>query len=429
MVAKSKDIKFAGDINVEHVSITSLVNGNKFNVTDQLLSISIFEDLFSPFITGSLIFRESLDFASNFPFIGEEVIDLRMFTPTLDKDPNGIITGRFYIYKMADREKVAERSVVYQLHFISVEAINDINTKISEGFEGQIHEIVGKLLGDDYLNSTKKHRIDLTSNKTKYISNFWSPIRNINFLTERALDTNNNPTYIFFENRQGFNFVTLDSLNSKQPFQEFLYNQNQDSITPGGGSKRVVELDFKKITDMEIPVTHDYMDRITNGTYGSTIIFMDLTKKKYMKTSNNYLANWKDGNETHLNKYPIASNTILASTRATMFNDTIHNNLFTDYEDVSSVPMRLKRISRLKAAEAFTIKIVVAGRTDYTVGQKVFLKSYKTEPIKKDDPEDKIIDKVISGNYLIASINHVMDRQKHECHMNLIKDSLMVNLG
>jgi len=112
-----------------------------------------------------------------------------------------------------------------------------------------------------------------------------------------------------------------------------------------------------------------------------------------------------------------------------MFNDTIHNNLFTDYEDVSSVPMRLKRISRLKAAESFTIKIVVAGRTDYTVGQKVFLKSYKTEPIKKDDPEDKIIDKVISGNYLIASINHVMDRQKHECHMNLIKDSLMVNLG
>lgn len=132
----SDKLKFAGDINVERVTITSLISDKTFNVANQLLTIQIFEDMFSPFITGSLIFQESLDFASNFPFIGEEVIDLKVFTPTLDKanPKGGVIEGRFYIYKMADREEISERSTVYQLHFISIEAIADINTKISKGY-------------------------------------------------------------------------------------------------------------------------------------------------------------------------------------------------------------------------------------------------------------------------------------------------------
>jgi hypothetical protein len=428
----SKQLRYAGDINVAEVTITSLITNKKFNVANQLVTIQIFEDMFSPFISGSLIFQESLDFASNFPFVGEEVIDLKLFTPTLDesKPKTGVIQGRFYIYKMADREIMAERSMVYQLHFIAIEAIADINTKISKGYDGLISDIAKTLIkGEDELSSDKEILIEETSNKLKFVSNFWSPVRNINYLLKHAQNKGKSPTYVFYESRYGYNFVSLDTLNSQEPIQYFLNNNSTDSVSPSGGSKRNFENDYRRIAEMNIPISHDYMDRVTHGAYGSTMLFMDLAKKEYFNLKHSFLKDWgKAGEETRLNKYPVTSNKVYTTYRASMYNDVMENGLFTDYDDVSDVRVRQKRVSRLKQAEAYKINITVAGRTDYTVGQKVNVKSYKAEPIKGSDADEDILDNIISGNYLIATINHVIDREKHECHMQLIKDSLTINL-
>jgi hypothetical protein len=430
--ASSDQLRFAGDVNVAKIDITSLITDKRFNVSNQLITIQFFEDMFSPFITGSLIFKESLDFASNFPFVGEEVIDLKIFTPTMDKSKpkTGVIEGRFYIYKMADREQIAERNTVYQLHFISIDAIADLNTKISKGYDGKISDIAETLLkGEDELSSERPLLIEETSNKIKYVSNFWSPVRNLNYIVQHAQNKGKSPTYVFYESRYGYNFVSLDTLNAQEPAQYFINNSSSDSISPDGGSKRNYENDYKRITELNIPITHDYMDRVMNGAYGSTMLFMDLAKKEYFNLKHSFLKDWgKEGEETRLNKYPVTSNKIYTTYRASMYNDVIENSLFTDYDDVSNVRTRQKRISRLKQAEAYKINIVVCGRTDYTVGQKVNVKSFKSEPIKGSDADEDILDNIISGNYLIATINHVIDREKHECHMQLIKDSLTINL-
>ena len=428
----SDNVRFAGDINVEKVTITSLANGKTFNVTNQLLTIQVFEDLFAPFMSGSLIFKESFDFVANFPFIGEEVLDLRIFTPGFDKnDKKNIINARFYIYKISDREKMGDRSIVYQLHFISVEAITELNTKISKGFEGKIAEIVANLIGTWLQGPGQKDKkgmnISLTANETKYVSNYWSPIKNINYLADRALDTNSNPTYIFFENRYGFNFTSLDKLNSKSVKQVFINNQTQDEVKPGGGSVRNITKQYQGIKDIEIITNQNYMDRVMGGAYGSTIMYFDITKKKFVKITNTPSASFPGG-ETHLNEKALFTSKLIATNKGVMFNDVVHSKMFDDFDDVTSVTMRLKRVSRLKMAEAFKINIVVPGRTDYTVGDKVEIKSYKVQPIQKSDSEEDILDHTISGNYLVASINHVIDRKHHECHMQLIKDSYKRNL-
>ena len=102
----SRILRFAGDINIESATITSMVSGLTFNVTNQLITIEIFEDMFAPFMTGSLIFRESLDFANSFPFVGQEYLDLKVSTPTLENS-GGTVEGRFYIYKLSDRQEVS----------------------------------------------------------------------------------------------------------------------------------------------------------------------------------------------------------------------------------------------------------------------------------------------------------------------------------
>lgn len=429
----SSQLKFAGDINVQSVTVTSLVTGKSFNVGNELATIHIYEDMFSPFISGSLIFVESFDFAANFPFVGEEVVDLKIFTPTLDtaKSGNGIIEGRFYIYKMADREQLAEKNVAYQLHFISIEAISDINTKISKGFSGKISDIAKTLLTDDDALATKKKiNVEETLNKTKYVSNFWSPVRNMTYITEQARNMSGSPTYVFFQNRTGFNFISLDALNSALPVQEFKFISSPPQVVdPSGGSKRNINLDYQRVTDLNIPVTHDYMNKVTSGAYGSTMLFADITTKKYFNVKFSLFEDWKEEKYKRLNKYPMASTKIFTTYRAAMFNDSVETGLMTDYEYTTNVQYRQQRISRLKQAEAFKVQIVVPGRTDYTVGQVVTLKVFKSEPIKDSDTDDELLDKLISGQYLIAGINHEITKEKHECHMELIKDSLMQKLG
>lgn len=421
----SNKLRYAGDINVKHAIITSFVNDKKVNVTNQILTIQIFEDLFSPFITGTLILKESLDLAANFPFVGEEILDLKLFTPTLDDTEDGVIQGTFYIYKMGDREQFAERSNIYQLHFISVEAVVDINTKISKGFDGLIHEIVPKLLKDkgNGLATDKNINVEATDNKIKYVSNFWTPLKNIMFLADHAV-AHSDPSFIFFENRKGFNFITLDSLNNGPVKTEFEYNNSTQEVSPGGGSVRNLDVEFKKITEFHTPTTFDYMDKVSSGAFNSTMLFMDLTTKKYKNLRYSIF----DDQAKRLNDYPPTSPKVYTTFRSKMFSDNIQTEMFTDFGDVSTASILQSRTARLKQSTYFRLRIVVPGRTDYTVGQKVYIKKYKAEPINKEDKEEDIIDNITSGNYLIGSINHVIDREKHECHMELIKDSLIVGL-
>ena len=128
MESSDKELRFAGDVSIEKCDIFTS-GGLKQDIAAQVIAITIYEDIFSPFISGSLTVRESFDLANLFPFVGEEMVQIEIVTPTLDSNKN--IKGIFYIYKMADRVLLGDKQVAYVLHFISYEAVIDLNKKIS----------------------------------------------------------------------------------------------------------------------------------------------------------------------------------------------------------------------------------------------------------------------------------------------------------
>lgn len=423
MQSSQQSVKFAGDVSIDKVKIVTR-NGLGQDVSAQVIAIQIFEDIFSPFMTGSLILRESFDLINLFPFAGEELLELEISTPSLE---NGNIKANFYIYKLTDRELLGDKSVVYQLHFISQEAIVDMNKKVSRVFGDKPEVIVDYLVKDDIngLQSKKKLIIESSSKTLKFISNFWSPSKAIQFVTHGASNKTNSPSYVFFENRDGFNFVSLDTLYSNQVYQEFTYDKyTRDNIKGGGDAKNVAE-DYKRIDKISIPLGFDYIDRIKNGLFASKIISYDLTKKQYNMKPFNMFDEYAAGK--HLNDYNIASSKSIFRTNSTFINYPRANSVFSGFGDASNYRNEQKRLSLIKAAEANKIQIVVPGRCDYTVGQKVNVKLYKVEPISNKGEDN--LDKMFSGNYIIAAINHYINRERHECNMELIKDSLMMKIG
>lgn len=421
----SDGLKFAGDVNIESVSISS-TNGFTRDVTNQVAQIEFYEDMFAPFTTGTLVVVDALDLVNLFPFVGEEYIKFRISTPSFD-EKSRVIDTEYYIFKMSERININDKTQAYALHFISKEALVDLNVKLSRSFQGVSSEIANELIyGPDGLGTVKPANIETATNKIRFVSNFWSPVTCLNYLSKVAVSDQNNSSYLFFENRSGFNFVTLNELYNAETFVDFIYDNKPRDFLAQGQTVMNPQEQYKRISEFTINQSFDYINRIESGMYASKMISHDFVSKKYSVNNYNLLKDFP--NHEHLNKFPVASSRVIVAPNALQMTEQKHWGVFTDYNDITNTRFQQQRISLLKQAESFKLQIVVPGRTDYTVGRKVNVTLYKTQPASKEENLDDLVDTLHSGNYLISAINHVIDREKHECHMELIKDSMVIDL-
>jgi len=418
----NEQIRFAGDISIETIKIIT-ANGFGQEITNQVVALEVYEDLYSPFISGIIAVKETLDFINLFPFVGEEYIEINVYTPSFT-ERNMTINDQFIIHKVTNRAQAGDRSVVYELHFMSREALVDLNKRPSMAFEGKISDIARSMLTNKEhgLETTKNVVIEETMNGTKYVSNFWSPIKNLNFLSQKALNLNNTPSYLFFENRNGFNFQSLENMYNSDVQQEFIYDGYDRDTTIAGETKRNIEEDYKRIIDIEIPVYYDLIEKTKMGMYSSKKTSHDIVTKRYSIKIFDILEQHPE--KSHLNEFPAISNKSIRRGDQLHMMSEQHYGSFNGYKYISSGTTQERR-SLLKQAETTKINITVPGRTDYTVGAKVNLLINKFNPIRMS--ESDVTDKMLSGNYIISSINHVIDRERHECTMELIKDTIQLN--
>lgn len=425
MSADNEVIRFAGDVSIDSIKIISS-NGFGQEVTNQVVALEIYEDLWSPFISGVLALKDSLDLTNLFPFVGEEFVNIKIRTPSFE-DKNKIISDQYYIYKMTNRVLKGDRNTVYELHFISREAIVDLNKTTSRAYSGKCSDIARSIItGSDGLESKKTANIEDTPNAVKFVANYWPPVKSLNYTAETAANINGAANYLFFENRFGLNFLSLDYLYKTNVVQEFIYDNYMRDFTSDGRTYRNIEKEYQRIIDISIPEVFDYMDKVRSGMYANKMTNYDLVTKKYVVKTFDMLEDFTKN--SHLNDFASASKNVIRRFNAMGFAYPKYHANFNNFGDVTNSKTIQKRMSQLRQAEATKIEIVVPGRTDYTVGQKVNVKLNKSNPIDNGDPNQDVTDTMFSGNYLISGINHFIDREKHQCHMELMKDSFIVDL-
>lgn len=421
-------LRYAGEVKVDKVSITT-PTGFTQEITAQVLTISVYESIHKPFIDGNVVIKESLDFANLFPLTGQEFITLEIRTPGMGD--YGKIKQTFLLYKMTDREVVGDKSIVYQLHFMSFEGIIGLNKRISRSYRGNVGDLVKEIFEDqtDGLQTTKNVYIEPTIVEHKFVSCFWTPIETLQYLTKQAINKDGAP-YMLFENRDGFNFVTLEAMyDSGTPYQSFTYDKYTRDETSGGKGALNPAEDYKRITDMNIEVGYDYIKRLKSGFFGSRQFSYDLHTKKYTVKDFNIFEHFQNENVKTLNPYPVMSANGVVRSNAAQMSYIKVSNIFTDFDlyngDTSNVEVIQKQKALKTMAESNVLHITVPGRVDYTVGMKVEVLLPKITPL---DPQDTdYYDKRWSGNYIVASLNHNFNRRQHECTMELISDTLQMS--
>lgn len=423
-MAQKDGLRFAGDVDIERVEIVSSA-GRGVEVTNMVAEIQIFEDIFSPCVTGTVTITDSIDLVNVFPFVGEEKIILKIRTPAIpDKMKESRIDQQFYIYKMSDRKVLGDKNVFYILHFCSYELVSDANLKLSRSFEGKISDLAKKIMKTEIVKSDLPMDIEETKNSVKYISNYWSPYRNMTFLAERAISSSNVPNYVFFENRHGLNFVSLSGLFSKKDREQYTYD-SFERVPRERGSIVNPEATFSRFLDYTIETGFDYIERINSGMFGSKMISHDILTKKYSTQNVSMFDNFEQ--EKHLNRYPVSTQDVLARYNSNIFNYPKYNSHMNGSGDDGVQNWLQRRVSLMAQAHAYRMTAEVPGRTDITVGEIVAVKIYKSSQTLKEDDNESLIDDMFSGRYIISALNHRITREKHEIHMELLKDSLIVD--
>jgi len=219
----------------------------------------------------------------------------------------------FEIY--ATRNKLvttAGRTQLLVLSGTSPETFKDSHTKISKSFYGTIDETI-KEIYDDYLKvGDKELTVDVktTDTKKKIIIPNWSPLTAINWLTARAVAVDNSDAcnFVFYEDRDGFHFTTLDKLvDVSLPEMGYMWNPRKYRDMSNASAvrgQRDVGYEHRNLEELRFADPGNRLEEINSGMYSSKILTHDIVRKHYEFVEYSLKDEWDKINHVEEN-YPL----------------------------------------------------------------------------------------------------------------------------
>jgi hypothetical protein len=437
MTAASDQAVNPGEVKIVNAVIMN-AEGKGVNVKNMVASIDIFEDIMSPFITGSVMLNDAIALSEMLPLQGEEYMILELETPGFTEGGGQVFVDHtramtVHLYKVEARENTANKNVLYELSFMSLDAMKDMNTKLSRTFRGKPSDIAKRLLEEEeFLGTNKQLLIEPSTNKIAYTSNYWSPSKNLMYIAEQSLADLNNPNYLFFENAEGFVFASLDALYSYDPVTVLVRDNNPRPFDPD--KQLDIEEEYSKILAISSKDQYNYIDRCTSGMYGSMIYTFDTETKKLNFKKVDGWRDYGDG-KIRLNANLPNKNADAALSgdprpppfkpESKMFIEVSQMNTYNG-APLHSLENNMRRATLLNQAMFNKIHIQVFGRFDYTVGRTVDLVIYADKEMLKNDQPEEAYDRILSGRYLIVAVNHSITSKVHYTNMELAKDSYVM---
>ena len=288
---------------------------------------------------------------------------------------------------------------------------------------------------------------------------------------------------LFYENKFGYNFKSLNTLYKNAPYQTYSYSaKNTDT------SKTTMNDKLKNLLSYEIVDSYDKLDSIHKGMFSNNLLSVDIMTRQFKNTSFNYdnylsgaTVQGKSGNQ--LNTYKITNNFVNRNNDAVNnIPDSVYRMVFSNFGvDEYNIP-RSQTESRITAnggykpaaaADAAAIKrksalgsdlnhldfllssvdkktkkstlspninaeiyipnrksqiqllnhtrviVSIPGDTGITVGYTVDLQILSKHPVA----DEKGLDPYYSGKYLVTALKHIVQKKSFVTVLELCKES------
>ena len=299
----SKDgVQYAGEYQLLELRIMS-PNGKLTDLkTDmQIVEINLFESIFKNSITGSVIVVDIENYIAKLPIIGQESMTLKLATPSLKakEDIIDFTQAPLFVHKVNLRTEIANGAQTYEIQFVSPELILNNRKKLSKSYvktKSNVGDMVKDVLKDtdDGIQTNKKLFLESTIGTRKIVVPNTNPFTFISRLSKEAVSASGSPHYLFFENKNGYHFRTIQQLFNQPKKAEFNVGEEGlgeklDKVTALQIEQALPPETYKRAIAYSLNIKKDLMMNATNGMIGGKVIEHNLFSKKLETKTFNYL--------------------------------------------------------------------------------------------------------------------------------------------
>jgi hypothetical protein len=412
--------------------LTLITKLGSVNITGIYQEINIYDSMFMPCVRGDILIQDAMGLSNRLLLDGSEYISMEITKGEESGGNSEATTFKriFRIYKLSGRENVNQNSEMYILYFASDEMIYSEQQKINQSFTGLYSDIVDVVL-KNYLSvsGNKINRIRTTKGIHTVIVPNLSPFDTMDWLSKKAIDSESLPNFLFFENKYGYNFVSLSELVQSPPIMDINF-EPKNFATSG-------DKEFYGAREAKIVSSNDLIENIKNGVYAGKFIGIDPLTRKVSINKIDFQQTYGK-TKSHLNKYPNFTGAINKDglDSAQMFDSKVSLYAFQSFR--GTTPWIKKNDSKtgtiiddthayvFQRAPIFAnllqsaIHLNLPGNFGLTSGAVINL----IMPIKSLKPAaGEAIDVTLSGKYIITATRQMIKGDTHETIIEVSTDS------
>lgn len=440
-MAKNSVAKSVLDVTIFKITLIGS-NGRSYNISDIINNIKIYENIFHPVITGTIQLDDGVSMVSKVQAHGNEFLEIIFGKPDATEEEK--YKKIFRVWKITDRGPGSKGNIQsYILHFCSEELILSNQITLSKALRGgSVTEYVYRILTETLL--ANKRRVNKDQNfeqslgHNDFVLTKYRPFEAIRYLSEHAFNENGS-TFICFENKDGYNFLSLLNLFTRSPLTKLNYTKatHKDEFDKA-------PYNINSMMDFNILQNFNVIENTRRSAYNSRLLTLDLITQKFKSYDYSLVDTFNkkmlmDGNfplNDALNRKDRAiydargdrdevqpdlnyALTDLGLTNNPYFLSKLQRVNSTNIEKTLS--RRKVQFNMLKNTE---LECKVPGNALLSVGYMVdvdipaFTENYNTESLK--DP--------YSGKYLITELQHNIVPGSWTTTMKLCKNSVGIDL-
>ena len=224
-----------------------------------IIDITIHESLNQNTTHGEITILDIGGFEERIPIIGQEKINIKFGSSHLTNVP--IQDKNFVIYNMSPKLIDESRKQAYVLFFVSEEYIANLKYKVSRSYKDFGYEIV-KDIYFDYIQNNVTHQkslygvdntdVDSTAYEMQLVMGMFRPFESINLVAKKSVSARGSfigSKYMFFENKDGFHFKSIDSLISPKSSTKDLELEEDNSTLKKFQQAKQIELENNPVAD------------------------------------------------------------------------------------------------------------------------------------------------------------------------------------
>lgn len=422
------------------VIVTAL--GQPYDFSKMAVEINYYEDIYSGAITGNIILNDSNSFLNRLGFSGNDYLILSFGKPGLDTRK---ISKVFRVYSVSGRTITKDQNENYILNFCSEEVVLSEQYKISKSYKNKkVSDIVKDILQNQLSVRTEKiFDVEETKGVRDLVIPNLKPFEALNWLATQAISntpkTEGSP-YMFFENRNGYNFKSLQTMYGGKLYNSYKY-EPKNTTMPDDRRVQDMGAELLNVIAYEHLSNFDSINSINTGAFANRLIAIDPIRQTYSVNDFDYV-NYAVNTEpysTRLNSgflitnaknrkgdtanstYNAVLKTVTTNTGQSTFSEYIKTHQ-PDVKDIfieKRIPYRVAQVAQLNTVR---LKLSIPGDPLMTVGNVI--EFYLPEQRYMEDG-GRLWDIYYSGRFLVTAVKHTLTQEnQYITTLEISKESL-----